>query len=436
MAAGRAQADVTSGRKGRLLRAGERFATIVVDPRTKRRTLAVTGVLLGLLVLQLGFFAGARIPLLVALALLPVAVFVPLALWIDRHEPEPRWLLFVTFLWGASAATAVAYVLNSVGGEVVGIGLGAEAGDIYGTSVSAPIVEELAKGAVLLFIFVRRRHALSGVLDALVYATMVGLGFATTENVLYYAREEDLAGVFGTFVLRGVLTPLLHPLFTAMTAIGLVLALRSSQRRVQIGAPVVGLLLAIGLHSLWNSADLAGLAGTAFAALFCLALLAGMIVVVRISMRQEAAIVRDYLPTGIVDRDEVEKLFWARTRLADAWAAFRSGGWRAVRARDDYIRSLSALAFRNHRAALASAQSETDSDPVSTRYRGEVRRLLAAVSPTEAEAEREGDAAAELSAALKTCPDCTEQVKDAARVCRHCGYRFEPATSVATGQPA
>jgi predicted amidophosphoribosyltransferase len=26
----------------------------------------------------------------------------------------------------------------------------------------------------------------------------------------------------------------------------------------------------------------------------------------------------------------------------------------------------------------------------------------------------------------KTCPDCAETILEAARVCRHCGFRFEP----------
>ena len=26
---------------------------------------------------------------------------------------------------------------------------------------------------------------------------------------------------------------------------------------------------------------------------------------------------------------------------------------------------------------------------------------------------------------LKTCPDCAEDVKEAARKCKHCGYRWE-----------
>src|SRR5205809_319359 len=76
-----------------------------------------------------------------------------------------------------------------------------------------------------------RRREFDGVVDGIVLAGLSGLGFAFTENVLYFGRaflagqEQSLTtGFFAvgfTFVLRGVLSPFAHPLFTAMTGIGL-----------------------------------------------------------------------------------------------------------------------------------------------------------------------------------------------------------------------
>ena len=61
---------------------------------------------------------------------------------------------------------------------------------------------------------------------------MVGLGFAMIENVGYYINalvspERGGIALLGyTFVLRGVLSPLLHPIFTSMTGLGVAYAAR------------------------------------------------------------------------------------------------------------------------------------------------------------------------------------------------------------------
>ncbi len=356
----------------------ERFVTVVVDPRTKRRTLAVASVLLAVAIVLVGFFGRANVPVYFGLALLPLAVWVPIALWLDRHEPEPRWLVFVSFLWGASIACLAAYVLNSAGATFATIGFGKEAGAVYGRSVSAPIVEELAKAAVLLFIFIRRREAISGILDALVYATMVGLGFAMTENVLYFAKQQDFVEIFQIFVLRGVLTPLLHPFFTSLTAAGLVLSLRSRDRRVQIGAPLVGLTLAIGFHSFWNTTgSVAFPVGLGAGLLVYFAFFVSVAVVAVASMRKEAKVIREFTPERVAPRDEVARLFSVRSRIADIWKAFRTGGWRAVRARDDYLRALSASAFSSYRQARTTSRlAARETSPAVAEYRESLGRLL------------------------------------------------------------
>src|SRR6185369_17813007 len=61
-------------------------------------------------------------------------------------------------------------------------------GQNVGAVISAPIVEESSKAFILLVLFLWKRDEFDGIVDGVVYAGMVGLGFAMTENVLYYGR--------------------------------------------------------------------------------------------------------------------------------------------------------------------------------------------------------------------------------------------------------
>jgi hypothetical protein len=60
------------------------------------------------------------------------------------------------------------------------------------------------------------------VVDGIIYGTFAGLGFAAVENVGYYFRFREDMGLI--FLVRGVLSPWLHPLFTSMTGLGFGLA--------------------------------------------------------------------------------------------------------------------------------------------------------------------------------------------------------------------
>ncbi|MFF4345160.1 PrsW family intramembrane metalloprotease [Kitasatospora sp. NPDC001540] len=126
-------------------------------------------------------------------------------------------------------------------------------------------------------------------------------GFAFTENALYLGRAftadrqarldaiglgeapslRDFDGTVHTFVLRALLSPFAHPLFTALTGLGLALTLTTARRwPARLGAPL-GLLLAMGLHGVWNAAAGLGTDGfllvyglvmvPCFAALVCFA---------------------------------------------------------------------------------------------------------------------------------------------------------------------
>ena len=105
-------------------------------------TAALIALLLGLIALWLIGLSTGFVPFLTGLlvAILPVPVYVMMALWIDRFEQEPKWLLGVAFLWGAMGAIGIAIIINSIGAGIVELTFGAEAADLYGLSISAPLV--------------------------------------------------------------------------------------------------------------------------------------------------------------------------------------------------------------------------------------------------------------------------------------------------------
>jgi len=289
--------------------------------------------------------------LAVVLALLPVPLYIAVVLFVDRFEPEPLTMVALTFAWGATIAAFAAVVLNTIGEAIVSEQLGTRAAEIYGYSISAPVVEEAAKAAVLFGLLWWRRHEFNGVLDGIVYAALVGLGFAMTENVLYYGRgavEEGIVGAVGTFVVRGLLSPFAHPLFTAMTGIGLGIAATTRSPVLRLVAPLAGLAAAIVLHSIWNTSAGTGLFFAAYL-LIMLPLLGLLGVLVLVALRREARTIATYL-RGVLPDAEVATLSSLGARRAERRAARRAGGRAAERAVRDRQRAATELAF--HRAQV------------------------------------------------------------------------------------
>jgi RsiW-degrading membrane proteinase PrsW (M82 family) len=313
--------------------------------------LVLTMITCGLIVLAIAGLetGGVAFGLALCLAILPVPVYLALVLWVDRFEPEPLRMIVLTFAWGATIACFVAILLNTIGEVIVAEELGTEAAEVYGSSFSAPIVEELAKAAVLFGIYWWKRDEFNGIIDGIVYAALVGLGFAMTENVLYYGRgavEEGVVGAVGTFVVRGLMSPFAHPLFTAMTGIGLGVAAASGSRGVRVAAPLVGLVAAILLHSAWNTSAGTGLFFGVYV-LIMLPMLALLGVIVLVGLRREARTIRTHL-RGVLPDDEVATLASLGARRRERTAARRTGGRGAARAVRERQRTATELAF--HRA--------------------------------------------------------------------------------------
>ena len=304
-----------------------------------------------------GFLIG------ISLALLPLPVVIGAFRWLDRYEPEPRGLLLFAFFWGATVAALAAALLNTASLIAIARTSGGSGMDVTAVLV-APWVEEAAKGAAVLLVLVFRRREFDGVVDGIVLAGLSAVGFAFTENILYFGRaflagqEQSLTtGFFAagvTFVLRGVFSPFAHPLFTAMIGIGLGVAARTANPATRWLAPLAGYLLAVLLHGAWNLSSLSGLSGffTGYV-LIMVPAFALTIAVATWSRRREGATVAVRLPTyvdaGWLDPQYVPMLAsLQRRRQSLDWMEARYGGGRA-RALRDFQHAATELAFLRDR---------------------------------------------------------------------------------------
>jgi protease PrsW len=304
--------------------------------------------------------AHSEVPFLVALplALLPVPFLVALVLLLDRLEPEPRVTLVFSFAWGAGIAALLAALINTAGLLfITQPTLGKSTGEYVSATFGAPVVEESLKGAVLAWLLWKRRLELDGPTDGIIYATMVGLGFAMMENIGYYIGALVRPAVGGvpllgvTFVFRGVLSAFAHPAFTSMTGIG---AAYAATRRRGEWALVAGLAAAMVLHGAWNGLTVLGLGGIALAYGMLLCVITVLIAVIVAERHRIVRLIYRYLPgyipDGLVTTADMTMLTSLRARRRARLRAMNTGGRAVARAVTHYQLAATELALCHQRA--------------------------------------------------------------------------------------
>ncbi|MFF4417953.1 PrsW family intramembrane metalloprotease [Streptosporangium sp. NPDC001559] len=339
------------------------------DPRWVLRDRPSVALIAGLVVAGLCALASFSFDLIngdpvyffiaLALALAPVPVLLAAVLALDRMEPEPRSNLIFAFAWGAGVAVLVAGVVNSLGLIYIEstVQLGYDSARNIAATFGAPVVEETMKGLVLLGLLRFRRAELDGPTDGVIYASMVGLGFAMSENVSYYVaalHEMGARGLAVTVVLRGILSPFAHPLFTSMIGVAVAYA---AQRRGpgRIWVVAAGWAGAMLLHGIWNGlASYVGVGGLAAAYLLLLVVLVVLIWIVFRDRKRIVGLITTYLPaygaTGLVGPYDVVMLSsLPGRRNARQWAK-ENGGGAGLRAMRDYQLAATELGLLHERA--------------------------------------------------------------------------------------
>jgi protease PrsW len=313
-----------------------------------------------------------------------VPIYVMLLLWIDRYEAEPLWMLATSFFWGAIIAIFISLIFNT------GVQLFAtvasnseEVGDAVGAVISAPIVEESAKALILVILFFWKKDEFDGIVDGIVYAGMVGLGFAMTENILYYGRAIQKGPDFLTavWIIRGMAAPFSHPLFTSMTGIGLGWSRQSEKGFTKIAAPFLGFGLAVLMHAAWNgSAVFYG--GAGFFVTYFMVMGPALIItlmVIHFQLKREGRLVQQFLypdyQQGFFDQHEFERLCTVRGRMKMTWSAFWSHGFSGWRMRRRCNQMASELAFHRSRVARGFHRNAQEAAEREEEYRATLHEL-------------------------------------------------------------
>jgi len=347
---------------------------------------ALIALLFGLLLLLVIGIETGPVAFLVGLvtATIPVPLYVILVLWIDRYESEPPWMLATAFGWGALVATFFAFIINTTGGAIISALAGPAAGNTFAVVISAPIVEESGKAAILFIFFFFKKDEFDGVIDGIVYGALVALGFAMTENVLYYGKAAMGGGgqLTATFFLRGFLAPFSHPLFTSMTGIGLGLARQSNNLAVKLISPVFGFLMAIFMHSIWNGSG-AIFGGGVFLLTYILIMVPAfliLLVVIGISLHREGQLVRQFLLSdlecGLLTRQEYDQLGSIFGRMGSSFNALTQRGFTGWRTRMKFNQMASELAFYRCRLSRGLYSNAVNTREIETEYIQALTSLL------------------------------------------------------------
>lgn len=292
----------------------------------------------------------------------PTAIVWSLAfILLDRLRPMKPLLWLLAFGWGSCMAIWLSLNINSWASEMLNVS--ASAGDPAAQArpavFVAPFVEEAAKATFLFLLAILIRYRIVSVLQSVGLAGLSAIGFAFTENIVYYARAMVYGSItIGTgdveeavqqlVFLRGVITSYGHPMFTMFTGIGLVLGLRTRSKLVRILAPLTGFCCAALGHMAFNGMATVGQRSELMLLIqFALIVFFMLSFLVRHQFKELKRVrtrLVDYVQMGWLPGRDVLNYGTARCRSWLVLVAF-TRGWRTLRDTVAMMRDVTELAY-------------------------------------------------------------------------------------------
>ncbi|GAC1583591.1 MAG: hypothetical protein NVS4B1_23130 [Ktedonobacteraceae bacterium] len=178
--------------------------------------------------------------------------------FIDRFEREPWFLRLAAFLWGAIIAIPPTLFIETNVQTLIQNALGRDSNMLLRSALlglNAGVTEETVKGLGLLLLFFVLRDEFDNVTDGIVYGALIGAGFAMVENFSYFAQNSKDFLLF-LIVGRIVLGWLSHSTFTVCFGAALGYVRHTKVRWRHIVVPLLGYLVAVALHSIFDFVDI------------------------------------------------------------------------------------------------------------------------------------------------------------------------------------
>ena len=180
---------------------------------------------------------------LLIIAIIPGVAIATFIYFKDDREPEPINLLLLSFFYGI-IGFLIAYGVTSLLNKVIALNKMSLKEQAIHAFLLVAFIEESSK-----FIFVRgvlyRNKNFNEPLDGIVYSVMVGMGFATAENVVFALSHGG-----GTAILRMFTAIPAHAMFAVL--MGYYLGKAKFTRRKEILYAVMALGVATAFHGVYD----------------------------------------------------------------------------------------------------------------------------------------------------------------------------------------
>lgn len=183
---------------------------------------------------------------LLVLAVAPVFLIILYIYYKDKYDKEPKRLLFYSFLLGAIVSIIVTTILYVISDYTFPIEIAGNT-SVLQLFIKAffivALIEEFSKYIIVRY-FAQPNKAFNEQFDGIVYAVMVSMGFAATENIMYV-----LQGGLQTALLRAFTAVPAHATFAILMGYFMGKAKFSNNRK---SLNLLGLVLAVLFHGTYD----------------------------------------------------------------------------------------------------------------------------------------------------------------------------------------